>query len=172
MIMYKKTQIITFFAILLSLLYCSNQSLSLNQYQFNFHAINTDDLNRGYVTTNLGSTHQPVKIRISPEIVGSWKLFIFADDIQAKAFGLYKSTSDIHWKRKNESDLNFHPLGIKKILLAEGKGDKDIFLDLKILLNWQDSPGDYNFTLNFMLEQNTKMKSRQKIIRKLEFGNQ
>ena len=85
--------------------------------------------------------------------------------------GLHKSIYDIHWKHKDENDLNFHPLGMKKILVAQGKGDKNIFLDFKILLNWQDSPGDYNFTLNFMLEQKTKMKSRQKIIRKLEFGD-
>jgi len=170
--MYKKTQFITFLAILFNLLYCSSKLLSLNQYQFNFHTINANDLNRGYIKTSLGSTHQPIKISVSPENPVSWKLFIYADDIQAEAFGLHKSIHDIHWKHRDGSNLNFHPLGIKEILVAEGKGDENIILDLKILLNWQDSPGDYNFTLNFMLEQKTKMKSRRRLIRKLDFGNQ
>ena len=164
--------LIIFIYILFNSIVLGSDIISFNYNQINFHSITADNLDQGFVETGNLSPYQSLEINVSPNSTSEWELFISANDIKSRSIGEFKVLNDILWKHSYEKNNDYHSLSMEKILIAKGVGREKIIIDLKILVDWEDNPGEYDFTIYFNFEQNIKMKSKRKIMKQIRFGNQ
>ena len=68
-----------------------------------------------------------------------------------------KSGSDLLWKISNEPESNYKSITESANIILSGYGSRDIELNFKLLVGWNDHPANYSLELDIILDEQTKL---------------
>ena len=141
----------------------SNQELLVYPMTIPFREVDSYDLNHGFIDTEISFSAIPSSLEINLEDNQKWSLYIFSENQFLLPYQLEKPISDIMWKLKSQPINHYKELSQNKVLILSGIGKKDIKIDLKIKLDWNDFPANYQLETIFELEKKGERIKEKKI---------
>ena len=133
----------------------SDPGLSSNTFNVNFPIPTERSLDEGHIDEAARTNVHAIEIRVNGGDEGqSWKLYVRAEN-SIFSPGVYgKPCGDLKWKFDNENANSYRRVRTNNQLVASGSGKTNVtkYIDLRMLLDWSDSPAAYSLGLTFTLK--------------------
>ena len=143
-----------------------SSSLSISSRFITFPPPVSKNLDDGFLLASAELNLPDIVISTSFNYKAKWRLSIAATDPFFSPNTYEKLSSDLLWKLSNEPESNYRAITESADIILSGYGSREIELNFKLLVGWDDYPGNYSLELDFFLDEETndkmiKSKSRQ-----------
>ena len=155
-----------YFALALIIGFAFSTQLSVSTRVINFPSPVSKNLDDGFLLSSAEINLPDIIISTSYNYKAKWQLSIVATDPFFLPNTNEKSASDLLWKISNEPESNYKSITESANIILSGYGSRDIELNFKLLVGWNDHPANYSLELDIILDEQTndrmiKSKSRQ-----------
>ena len=155
-----------YYALALIIGFAFSTPLSVSTRVINFPSPVSKNLDDGFLLSSAEINLPDIIISTSYNYKAKWQLSIAATDPFFLPNTNEKSASDLLWKISNEPESNYKSITESANIILSGYGSRDIELNFKLLVGWNDHPANYSLELDIILDEQTndrmiKSKSRQ-----------
>lgn len=126
--------------------------IQLNRFILSFPVPTAQDLDKGYIESNSGSSALDISISVNKQSNTKYILFIKTEQPYFYPINLNKSHYDLLWKLSSASESRYRPVRLQKIKVAAGIASSNVDVDFRLELDWNDPPANYRLEVVFILE--------------------
>ena len=117
-----------------------------------FPIVTAEDLDKGYIDSKYCVRLSDLFNQIKSANISVSNVFITCEQPYFTPYEMKKSHRDLLWKLHNEPESRFRPIDFQMDRIHSGGSFQNVELDFRLLLDWEDMPGNYSFKSNFILE--------------------
>ena len=113
------------------------------------------DLDDGYIVGSAILNIPDIIISTNYNFKAGWSIYVNSADIFFSPNVNEKKASDLFWKLSTDPESKYRPITEYQDLVFSGYGSREIEINFKLLISWEDIPTNYSLDLEFNIDEKT-----------------
>lgn len=130
---------------------CYAINLALSATSVALGSVTEVDLNAGFVELSAPVGTYALRVNVTGTQNTPWTLYTRAATANFSSAAGLKPCGSLQWRRDGMG--TYTPYTTMDVIAANGTANSRVDVDLKLLTDWQDTPGDYNINIVFTVTQ-------------------